>query len=587
MKLAAALFGFALYAQQQYTLEPDSQPKPGVPKGTVTKYSWTTSKVYPGTTRDYWVYVPAQYNGSRPAPVMVFLDGAGFANPTGAWRLPTVLDNLIAEGAMPVTIGVLIDPGVLPAARPEQMARFNRSYEYDGLGDRLARFLLEEILPEVSKQYKLSTDPNDRGIAGSSSGGIGSFNVAWERPDAFRRVLSFIGSYTNLRGSDRFINLIRTTEPKPIRVFLQDGSNDLNIYSGSWWMANQSMAKSLEYAGYDMTFVTGTEGHNSRHGSAILPDALRWLWREYPKPIVAGSGGKGSERHFVTEILDPGHDWEVAAEGYQQTEGPAADRDGNVFFCDAAASRIYRIDAATGKVTLFKDNTGGTTGLMFGSDGRLYAAESTRKRIVAYSPDGAKLAVLATGVAPNDLAVTSKGDIYFTDTNAQRVYFLPAGGKPRVVVEGKRDGSNLMMPNGVRVNPDESLVVVADTLGRSAWSFHIEPDGSLTHSEPFYHLEVPDEPAEGPVRSGADGLTFDSIGWLYTATKLGIQLCDQPGRVNAILRRPGTADPSNLVFGGRDLSTLYVTAGDKVYRRTLHRTGYHPWHPVKLPRPQL
>ncbi len=263
------------------------------------------------------------------------------------------------------------------------------------------------------------------------------------------------------------------------------------------------------------------------------------------------------------------------------------DRDGNVFFCDAGASRIYRIDAATGKVTLFKDGTGGATGLMFGPDGRLYAAENARKRIVAYSPDGAKLIVLATGVTPNDLAVTSKGNVYFTDTPAERIYYLPAGGKPRVVVEGKVDGNNLMMPNGIRVNPDESLVVVADTLGRTAWSFHIESDGGLSGGEPFYHLELPDDVANGPLRSGADGLAFDSIGNLYAATKLGIQVCDQPGRVNGIIRRPGTADPSNLVFGGPDLKTLYVTAGDKIYRRILRRTGVFPWQPMKLPRPQL
>jgi sugar lactone lactonase YvrE len=224
---------------------------------------------------------------------------------------------------------------------------------------------------------------------------------------------------------------------------------------------------------------------------------------------------------------------------------------------------------------------------MFGADGRLYAAENARKRIVAYSADGSKVTVLATGVTPNDLAVTSKGDIYFTDTPAQRVYYMAAGGKPRVVLDGKAEGNNLLMPNGVRVNPDESLVVVADTLGRTAWSYRIATDGGLTDGQPFYHLHLPDDVANGPVRSGADGLTFDSLGFLYAATKLGIQVSDQPGRVNGIIRRPGNADPSNLVFGGADLKTLYVTAGDKVYRRVLRRTGVFPWTPVKLPRPQL
>ena len=566
-------------AAGDYVLGPDSQPHPGVPKGKVTRQHFNNSRIFPGTTRDYWVYVPAQYDGSRPACVMVFQDGSGFVTENGAWRVPIVFDNLIQQGAMPVTIGIFIDPGVTPAASPDQMARYNRSYEYDGLGDRYARFLLEEILPEVGRQYKLSTDPSGRAIAGSSSGAIAAFTAAWERPDAFRRVLSFIGSYTNLRGGDTYADLIRKMEPKPIRVFLQDGSNDLNIYSGSWYMANESMAKSLEYAGYDVKFEIGTEGHNARHGASILPDALRWLWRDYPKPIAASQGAHG-DRHFITQFLDPEHDWELVGEGFQFTEGPAVDRQGNVFFCDAGASKIYKV-GADGKAVLFKEDTGGATGLMFGPDGRLFAAESARKRVVAYAPDG-KLSVLATGVTPNDLAVTSKGDVYFTDSPARKVYHIDAKGALNVIVDG-----GLMLPNGVRVNPDESLLVVADTLARTAWSYHLEPDGGISDGEPFYHLELPDDVTQGPVRSGADGLTFDDQGHVYFATKLGIQICDQPGRVVGIIRKPAADDISNVVFGGADLQTLYATAGDKVWRRHLRRKGVFPWQPVKLPRPQL
>jgi gluconolactonase len=583
LPLLVFLMATGLGGADDYTLGADSQPHPGVPKGKVTKYSWNTSKIYPGTTRDYWVYVPSQYDGSKPACVMIFADGSGFIGETGAWRVPIVFDNLIHQGAMPPTIGIFINPGVVPPASANQGARYNRSYEYDGLGDRYPRFLLEEILPEVAKEYRLSRDPNDRAIAGSSSGGIAAFTAAWERPDEFRRVMSFVGSFTNLRGGDMYANLIRKMEPKPLRVFLQDGTNDQSIYSGSWYLANQEMAKSLEYNGYDVNFVVGTEGHNSRHGGAILPDALRWLWRDYPKPIAAAKTIKGDQR-TITAFLDPEHDWEVVGQGYRAAEGPAVDREGNVYFCDAEAAKIYKV-GADGKVTLFKENTGGATGLMFGPDGRLYAAENARKRVVAYAPDG-KVSVLATGVTPNDLAVTSKGDVYFTESPTLRVWHVDAKGIKRVAFDGARE-QNLQLPNGVRLIPDESLLVVGDTILRTAWSFHIEADGSLTNGQPFYHLELPDDVASGPLRSGADGMTFDDQGHLYVATKVGIQVCDQAGRVVGIIRNPSAHDPSNVVFGGPDLKTLYVTAGDKVYRRQMRRKGVFPWQPVKLPRPQL
>src|SRR5690242_8293745 len=213
-----------------YTLGPDSQRQPNVPAGKVTKYSWT-STVYPGTTRDYWIYVPAQYKADKPACVMIFQDGGNMSSETGGWRTTIVMDNLIHKGEMPVTVGIFIDPGVLTAPSANQQNRFNRSFEYDALGDRYARFLIEEIIPEVAKHYNLSKDPNDYGIAGSSSGGIAAFNAAWSRPDSFHRVMSFIGSFTNLRGGEALATLIRKTEPKPLRVFMQDGHADNNIYA--------------------------------------------------------------------------------------------------------------------------------------------------------------------------------------------------------------------------------------------------------------------------------------------------------------------------------------------------------------------
>ncbi|MEZ5355935.1 MAG: SMP-30/gluconolactonase/LRE family protein [Bryobacteraceae bacterium] len=572
MRIVLLLLAASLcYAQYNYG--PDSARHPGVPKGAVTQHQWTSTKHFPGTVRDYWVYVPAQYRRDRPAPVMVFQDGGGYVTETGHSRIPIVFDNLIHKGDMPPTIAILINPGILPALRPDQQSRYNRSFEYDAMSDTYARFLIEEILPEVAKGYNLSNDPNDRAIAGSSSGGIAAFTAAWHRPDAFRRVLSFIGSYTNLRGGHHWSSLIRKTEGKPLRVYLQDGRNDQNIYSGNWFIGNQDMASALEYAGYDTTFVIGEEGHNMRHGGPIMPDALRWLWRDYPKPIAKPTAG--GSRRAISEFLDPASEWEMVSSGYKFTEGPAVDRDANIFFTDIPNNRIHKI-AADGKVTIFKEDTGGANGLMFGPDGKLYACQNRKQRIVAYSMDGAET-VIADGVTSNDLVITATGNIYFTDPPKKSVWLIDAQRNKRVVHEG------IEFPNGVMLSPDQSLLTVADYRGNRVWSFQIQPDGSLANGQPFYKLEVPDE----AVASAADGMTMDSEGFLYVATRLGVQICDQPGRVVGIINKPHGGALANAVFGGKDLSWLYVAAGDRIYRRHMRRTGVWPWVPVMPPKPRL
>lgn len=264
-----------------YVLGPDSQRHDGVPQGKVTQHRWTDSKVFPGTERDYWLYVPTQYDASKPACVMVFQDGQWYVDENGHSRVPIVFDNLIHAKAMPITIGIFINPGVF-ASPSGAKPRSNRSFEYDSLSDLYARFLIEEILPSVHAQYPLTNDPDGRAIGGISSGGICAFTVAWERPDAFRKVISYVGSFTNIRGGHHYPALIRKTEKKPIRVFLQDGENDLDNLHGNWPLANREMAASLKFAGYDYRFEMGTGGHDGKHGGAILPEMLRWLWRDYP-----------------------------------------------------------------------------------------------------------------------------------------------------------------------------------------------------------------------------------------------------------------------------------------------------------------
>jgi enterochelin esterase family protein len=263
----------------QYKLGPDSMVKEGVPKGTVKQMpAWTESKTYPGTTRDWWIYVPSQYKAETPAHVMVFCDGGGFVKDDGNFRVPTVFDNLIASGQMPVTIGIFINPGVFPAADPKAKPRSNRSFEYDSLGDLHARFLIEEILPAVKKDYNLTNNPDHRAICGNSSGGICAFTVAWERPDAFRKVVSHIGSFTNIRGGYVYPALLRKTDKKPLKVFLEDGENDLDNQFGNWPLANHDMAAALKFAGYDYQFIMGKGTHNTKHAGSIFPETLRWVW---------------------------------------------------------------------------------------------------------------------------------------------------------------------------------------------------------------------------------------------------------------------------------------------------------------------
>lgn len=334
----------SLVMAQTPELSEDSKPQEGVPKGKIVGPIQWKSKIFPGTVRNYWLYVPEQYDPAKKTCVLVLQDGLGRA--TG-WNMIPVLDNLIHKKEIPVQIGIFIEPGVLPAAHDKAQPRFNRSYEYDALGDRYARFLIEEILPEVKKEYNLSDDPNDRAIGGASSGAICAFNVAWERPDQFRRVISTIGTYVGLRGADAFPTLIRKTEPKPIRVFLEDGSGDLNIYAGDWYTANLDMLSALKYSGYEVAHKWGTEGHNNKGAAPIMPEIVRYIWKDYPEPVKAAPPQKSR-----MDILIDGEKWQEVSSGHKFTEGPAVNRKGEVFFTDIPNGKIHKI-GLDGKVSVF------------------------------------------------------------------------------------------------------------------------------------------------------------------------------------------------------------------------------------------
>jgi len=275
-------------AQDKYELGVNSNTYEGIPRGTVSKHIWESTKVYPNTIRDYYIYVPQQYNADHATALMIFQDGHAYVDKNGHFRVATVFDNLIAQGKMPVTIGLFVNPGhdkaAPPAENPWRVS--NRSIEYDDVSGTYGKFLLEELIPQLKKSYNISDDPKMRAIAGLSSGGICAFTAAWFYPEKFHKVLSHIGSFTDIRGGHDYPSLIRQNDPKDIKVFLQDGSNDLNNQYGNWWLANLQMQSALEFKNYDYQFVGGTGEHNGAHGGAIMPESLSWLWHDVVPEIV-------------------------------------------------------------------------------------------------------------------------------------------------------------------------------------------------------------------------------------------------------------------------------------------------------------
>ncbi|MEO6233353.1 MAG: SMP-30/gluconolactonase/LRE family protein [Ferruginibacter sp.] len=570
-----------LYSQSkavQYPVDPASIEQPGVPKGEVLHFTFDQSTIFPGTFRDYWIYVPAQYKADKPACVYVNQDGM-------QWKAPTVFDNLIHNNEMPVTIGVFITPGMVMAdSGANALNRFNRSFEYDGLGDAYARFLLTEILPEVEKhqtsdgrKIRLSKNGNDRAIGGSSSGAICAFTAAWEKPLEFSRVFSAIGTYIGLRGGERYPTLIRKYEPKPIRIFLQDGSNDLNIYAGDWFKANETMERALAFAGYEVNHVWGEEGHNGNQGTAIFPQAMRWLWKGWPQKVSTGN----SNNQFLKDLLIPGEEWELVGEDYKFSEGTATDANGIVYYQDIPTSKTYKV-GKDGKSILLNIDAKKASGTAYGPDGLRYTAAGATNQILRYDAND-KATVIAENIAGNDLAIAKNGNIYVTApdgwSNPGKLMLIRPNGEQVVLDEGLR------FPNGITFSPDQTQLYVAESTSHWIWIYKIANDGLLKYKQRYGWLHVSDTQE----MSGADGLKCDTSGRLFVTTRSGIQVMDQLGRVNAILPTPPTkGSPSNLCFGGADFNIVYVTCVDKVYRRKLNTRGVNSFDaPIKPGKPHM
>ena len=547
---------------------PASSGSPGVPKGIIKEFSFTESAIFPGTKRVGTVFIPAQYDGSKPACVYVQQDGY---NP----KAKTMLEALIAAKEMPVTIGVFVRPGDLPSPTTGLFGRRNRCFEYDGVGDNYARFLLEELLPYVTKTFdlKLSTSGNDRCIAGASSGGISAFNTAWERPDAFSRVYANSGSFVAFRGGHEFPTLIRKFEAKPIRAYLTTGTNDMENCAGAWYLLDQEMDKALKFSGYDYIFTVLNGGHCAGWND-LFPEAMRFIWKGWPEPVQPGTSAPR-----VRDVIDPDQKWELVASGYRDARGPACNSKGEVFFVDPVANKIQRI-GLDGKIQVFLSDADHANSLSVGSQDEVYTVSSSTAKVMRYDASG-KGAVYASGVNGNYVLATPDGGLYVTSNNkheeASRIWFIKAGKQVAI-------NPGIKLPTGLAIRPDQWLLSVAD--GRSKWvySYQIQPDGALINKERFFWLHVPDWEDD----AGAESVCYAREGQMLVATRFGIQACTDDGPSQVILPMPDRSRVIGMCLGGPELNTLFAFCGDKVWKRVVKVHGTGAFSPcAKVPRGRL
>ena len=436
-------------------------------EGEMLNFELRNSKVYPGTERKITVYVPKQYDGKHEACLLVRID-------SGEKLIAETFDQLIAEGAMPVTIGVVVRPGQIRNEKGE-VVRYNRSNELDRMDGRYAEFLETEVLPAVcrlkcvdGREIKISKRATDRAINGSSSGGISSFNVAWQRPDLFSRVYAACGTFVSFRGGDQYPALVRKCEPRQIRVFLQDNDKDTwNPLFGSWFEYNELMLSALQFAGYEVCHSWDEGGHSSKNANKIFPEVMRWLWAGWPELPKKGV----SQSKTIASVVAEGEEWRCIAEGV----------------ADGAMLHSY----TESKVTL-----------QSGKSKEFVSADGTRTK--------------------------AKGKVTLSDPYTA-VY--PGGAH----VAKRVEGSNWV------------------------WDY-ICKDGKLTYGQQFYYLYA-----------DAGQILYDASGYLYVASSVGIQVCDQNGRVRTILSLP-TGGVESIAFAGNH---LFAISGGKIWVRRLLRSGTH------------
>jgi enterochelin esterase-like enzyme len=569
-----AQLGFA--AEPDFPLTADSKAQPEVPKGTMIKDTYTAKEgsVFPGTQREYQIYLPAGLDQSKPAAFMVFQDGV-------IYQAPVVFDNLFAKKDIPLFIGLFIKPGIVPAANGKALPRFNRSYEYDSITPTYSKFLIDEFLPAIEAKHgvKLSTDPNHAAISGNSSGGICAFMTAWHRPDRFRRVFTGVGTYVGIHGADQLPVLVRKFEPKPLRVFLQSGTGDNNLYCGDWWMANQMMERSLAWAGYDVNHAWGEGGHNQKHASQIFPEVLRWLWRDWQTDIEVKANPKGESKWKGYEVVGEG-DWE---------EVPIANRKGGIQkLASNSRGDVLWVDwDPTGEKALLvklplkgaqsvfasMDSIYGVHDVVFGKKDSVYVLvsnKSSNDQVVRIDPNGMKTVLKAAET--NDALLEHFGSV---------VGLARTGG---IATPSPSESPwNSWSKGAFAMSPDQSSVYhINGAINSNVDVVQNRADGSFAHEQSFHQLQ----PDWHGIIMGS-GMCVDTKGWLYVATALGIQVCDQAGRVNFIIPTP--KQPYDVCFGGKDLSELFIACDDTIYKRPTKAKGVVSGQqaPIKPPAPKL
>ena len=516
----------AALAQQTHNAstpkDPANVPLSAEEKGSVIDGTIEDSKIYPNTKRAFQVFVPKQYDGKTPACLVVGLDGNLF-------NAITVIDNLIKTGEMPVTIGIFVQPGVSYNA-DGSVARYNRSNEFDRTDHRLAEFLETEVIPMVEKMETpdgrkiiISSNPNDRAITGASSSGIAAFTVAWERPDLFARVYSSVGTYVAMRGGNEYPVLVRKSEPKALRIYLQDGVNDTwNHIFGDWWEQNQLMASALNFAGYEFDYKWDRGGHSIYYGTRAYPDAMRWLWRGWPAPVEAGKSMNG----LIKNLLAEGEQWKEA------DPFNAAALGDTLAVLVSEPAQLHKISAKPGANQLIRHN---------GADIAKYVK------------------------SPHRVLPLHNGDKYISNTEGE-IYLLKNGSKKPVKMETlPTSGAEIALyPNG-------KLLIASEKNSNWLISYLVLPDGSLQAGQQFYWLHNTDNHNHTP----SGNITFDTLGNLYIATPIGIQVCDQNGRVRAILPLPGAGrSVEAIAFIG---NKIYARCGGKLFVRTFAHTGWNSW----------